>query len=145
MLLATLTVAVEAAPKKEQFLLVLVVLCTPYVGNEELRRPEPPHCAVNKKDATDSLRERCRPSTKAPKPLMLRGHGLARQLLHCFLRPAGIARISIHYAHPNFESHRLKGINTHMSPNATIHIVCQTPSPILGVTPRYSPFSPLLP
>lgn len=30
-----------------------------------------------------------------------------------------------------------------ISPKATMHIVCQTPNPILGVTPRYRPLSPL--
>ena len=33
---------------------------------------------------------------------------------------------------------------TYISPSATIHIVCQTPNPIRGVTPRYNPLIPLL-
>ncbi len=32
---------------------------------------------------------------------------------------------------------------TYISPSATIQIVCQTPNPIRGVTPRYNPFIPL--
>ena len=32
---------------------------------------------------------------------------------------------------------------TYISPSATIHIVCQTPNPIRGVTPRYNPLIPL--
>ena len=34
---------------------------------------------------------------------------------------------------------------THISPSATMQMVCQTPRPIRGVTPRYNPFIPLEP
>lgn len=69
---------------------------------------------------------------------MLRGDSIARELLNSILGPSG----SISGGNLGLTAEHAMA---YMSPNATMQIVCQTPSPILGVTPRYNPFSPLLP
>lgn len=45
----------------------------------------------------------------------------------------------------SIEPNSKKRKETHISPKATMQIVCQTPNPMRGVTPRYKPFNPLLP
>ena len=75
-------------------------------------------------------------------------HRLARQLFNRFFGPVlhAISRHSYHYVVQD-EIFRLQpkhsrsgyvseGERTHISPSATMQIVCQTPKPIRGVTPR---------
>ena len=89
---------------------------------------------------TDKLGEYCR--------LMLCRNFLAGEFFDGFFCPAGGGAEVSMMAGAIGKARGEEGENeeeAHMSPKATIHIVCHTPNPILGVTPRYNPLIPLFP
>ena len=84
------------------------------------------------------------------KDLVLGRHFFAGELFDGFLCPAEEKKGTTWLAQktplslfPLFERKETGMMETHISPNATIQMVCHTPSPILGVTPRYNPPIPL--
>jgi hypothetical protein len=82
-----------------------------------------------------SSRLTCRVPLRYPeRHLMLRRDLIASDLLDPFLGAIISLAIVDHASR----------VSTYTSPKATMQTVCQTPSPILGVTPRYRPLSPLL-
>ena len=81
--------------------------------------------------------------------LMFRRDLIAREFLDCLLSPVDktpnqhqshIPHPTSHIPHPTSHpipnEEKARRGKTHISPSATIQIVCQTPNPILGVTPR---------
>lgn len=80
--------------------------------------------------------------------LVFCSHFLTSQFLHCFFSPDGITgQQCTPYAKQIQRSQQNAAWKerTHISPKATMQIVCHTPSPILGATPRYRPLMPFCP
>ena len=70
------------------------------------------------------------------------GHFVAGDFFHEFFRPKNHHFSTLKKKNTEAENGFL-GTSTYISPKATIQIVCQTPKPIRGVTPRYKPRIPL--
>jgi hypothetical protein len=78
-----------------------------------------------------------KPITNAFRRLML-----SRDLFPCQLFDGILSPIESKVSDTSPWNERSSLENTHMSPKATMQMVCQTPRPTLGATPRYRPLIP---